>query len=283
MPLVSTGPLTLECVCAGGATTPCSITDLDFIIQGWFVDGLGFQTIAITGGPGGTLTLSGNGSTALEPIGDWLAALTGLGMEYRIGRSTFDDYFGTGGAKFTIRATFLCVSPDGDPSYEYVYSNFLGGSKEICPDNGQAVLAGSTVAGAWWHSRPLSDCTFLTVADGGGFAPINANPLHPSRGSGDWCLCASGGTGFVDDDGNEFAPVYQFSIVAGSLPSGQSLDEDTGCIMGEPDGADPGTDSVTFRVLDMRDPDGGYADVTCGLILDGCSGAVESPTPNFFL
>lgn len=282
MPLVDLGPITLECLCEGGAVTPCTITALDFVVEDFenTLFGFGFD---VTGGLGGTFTAISSGVVGLSPIADWLVAMESLGITLNFGRSTSSDALETGYAAFFIRATYLCVSPEGHESTEYVISTYRGGGDAECPDNGRGSVAGSSVFASWWHSRPLSDCTTISIPTSGGFTAPDANPVKSGQSSGDWCLCPSGGTGFVDGEGHEFAPIFKFSIVSGVLPSGQRLDPDTGCILGTPDGVDPGTDSITFRVLDVRSEAGAFADVTCGLILPGCTGPVELPEGNYFI
>lgn len=277
-------PVTLECLCGGGGETPCSLVALDFVTTGWFVGELGFFGFNVTNGPGGsTFFVNGNGTVGLSPIGDWLAAMEGVGITLGVGRSTSSDVFATAGGEFYILATYLCVNPDGVESTETTISTYRGGDEVRCPDNGMGAVFGSSVAGQWWHSRPLSDCTFISVVTSGGFTAPPTIPLKSGTGSGEWCLCASGGTTFIDSEGHEFAPIYHFEIVSGVLPSGQVLDPDTGCITGEADGVDPGSDSITFRVLDVRSEDGAFADVTCGVILPGCTGPTVEPVGNSFL
>lgn len=280
MPLVDLGPITLECLCEGGAVTPCTISALDFITEDFenTLFGFGFD---VTGGLA-PFTVLGNGVTALSPIADGLVAMESMGITLNFGRSVSSDALETGYALFYVRATYLCIDPNGHPSTEYVISYYRGGGDGECPDNGRGAVAGSSVFASWWHSRPL-DCTSVSVPTSGGFTAPDANPLKRGHGSGDWCLCASGGTGFIDGEGNEFAPIYHFSIVSGVLASGQRLDPETGCIVGTADGVDPGTDSITFRVLDGRSEGGAYADVTCGVILPGCTGPTELPEGNYFI
>lgn len=282
MPLIDLGPITLECLCEGGALAPCTITDLDFVVEDFENTLFGFA-FDVTGGLGGTFTVLGGGITGLSPIADWLVAMEGLGITLNFGRSTSSDTLETGSASFFIRATYLCIDSNGHPSTEYVDSQYRGGGDAECPDNGRGFVAGSSVFASWWHSRPLSDCTGISIPTSGGFTAPDAGAIKSGQSSGDWCLCPSGGTGFLDDDGNELAPILHFTIVSGVLPSGQRLDPETGCILGTPDGVDPGTDTITFRVLDGRSEEGAYADVTCGVILPGCTGPTELPEGNYFI
>lgn len=286
MGLISLGPLTLECMCEGGAGVPCSVTALDLIGKGWWDDGLGdFEFRIILAGVGAAGVANSGDSILSLSVGTWLPNLASVTAQLNVGRSSSSDYFATGGGMYYIRATLTCVEPGGGTSTKYAYSFFRGANEYICPDNGRGAIQGSAVIGEWWHSRPLSSCTTMTIDASGGFAPIDADQVQGgTSGTAKWCLCASGGTGYYDPGtGDTLGAVYKFQIVSGTLPSGQTLDEDTGCIEGEPDGGDPGTSDVTFRVLDVRDPNGGYAEVTCGIILPGCTGAVLTPAGNWFI
>ncbi len=67
-------------------------------------------------------------------------------------------------------------------------------------------------------------------------------------GSGQICLCASGGSGN-----------YYFFKRSGVLPPGMSVDPDTGCLVGDATG--PGSGQVEFGVLDLDTGEEAYA--TC--------------------
>jgi hypothetical protein len=93
----------------------------------------------------------------------------------------------------------------------------------------------------FYKSTPLGQCLSGAVTlNSGGFTP-SADMTEKIKYDGITgnCLCATGGTGD-----------YEFSIDAGNLPSGITLDPDTGCFEGEADGAIPGTFEITYRVVD---------------------------------
>jgi protein-tyrosine phosphatase len=109
-------------------------------------------------------------------------------------------------------------------------------------------------------------------AYGVAFSPLprpDGNLIDDSGSTGQQCLCAKGGT-----------PPYKFFVIAGQLPCGQTLNQATGCIEGSPDGACPGSEQITFMVIDSMAL---QATVDCGFILPcagGGGGGGSSATPS---
>jgi hypothetical protein len=113
-----------------------------------------------------------------------------------------------------------------------------------------------------------------------GRLPFKAEILDDSSDNAPWCLCPGGGTFTYNEDGTlASGPVYHFSLIAGSLPGGQKLNPETGCIEGIPDPEHPGSDTVKFRVVDVASSE--HADVECGIKSPPCPPVV--PTANAFL
>ncbi len=117
----------------------------------------------------------------------------------------------------------------------------IPGEDAICKTG--EVIRGEVHAGLssiFYVSTPLGDCLSggIGTADTA-FYPIPEEQTIDVGDSSQICLCATGGSG-----------AYSYSIVDGELPCGMALNEDTGCLEGEPNGTCPGTTSVTFRVTD---------------------------------
>jgi hypothetical protein len=99
--------------------------------------------------------------------------------------------------------------------------------------------AGKGVNSLFYKSTPLGACNGCNISDYDFEPPIDTTSAVDVSKSGGICICATGGTGD-----------YQYSIANGTLPSGQTLNEDTGCVEGEPDGEFPGTPEITWQVSD---------------------------------
>lgn len=98
-----------------------------------------------------------------------------------------------------------------------------------------------------FESAPLAPCNGSSITVGS-FAPAPQTSIS-SLLYGSFCLCASGG-----------AAPYSYSMVGGRLPTGLSFSDSTGCVTGDPDYVEDGTDQITFSVIDSL---GAVAMVTC--------------------
>jgi hypothetical protein len=99
--------------------------------------------------------------------------------------------------------------------------------------------AGKGVNSLFYKSTPLGSCNGCSISDYDFQPPIDTTSAVDVSKSGGICICATGGTGD-----------YQYSIASGTLPSGQSLNKDTGCVEGSPDLEFPGTPEITWMVTD---------------------------------
>lgn len=275
-------PLSLECSCPEVAGTQCALIALEVVSSG--AAGVGFTASTISGGPGGAeLSLSVGAETIQTPgpVADWLAALPGLCWTFAIDRSLFSFENEASSAQVQIRGKYSCGDVDdlGNPKYYYINANPLMGGGDECSLGGIrsfVLMYPGNAFGVQFFSTPLGACNGSSVT-GCGWTSLDPITLKAGQSAGDWCLCATGGSYYIDTETSEVVtpPQRSYSIAEGRLASGLTLDPDTGCLTGEADDQDPGTPTITFRVLDELSPTGAYADVTCGFTQDGC---VSRPT-----
>ncbi len=148
-------------------------------------------------------------------------------------------------AKYRIDQVFECVNASTAAVTSGVVSSYTTEpdeptSCEPTPgDLRNVCYAGQGVSSLIYKSTPLGACNGCTITDSN-FQPAldNVQQVEASE-SAEICLCATGGTGD-----------YSYSILDGSLACGRSLDEQTGCITGDPDDTCPGSPTITFGVFD---------------------------------
>ena len=248
-------PLTLTCFCPGDANIKaCNLVELRFIADTTSAIPLSNVFLYQASGGGGIIFTCGAGGchidTAMTPLADWVSNWGTMYVEMHAEATHGDDLRMV--SSWKVQQKWECIDPI-DGTTQTVYKNSLptATDTQTCTDGGVTQWVGSAGGGSGsiyiHHAGPLG-CTALTL-DLGGFMPEPDPPVEQSSSSdGTVCLCGTGGT----------AP-YIYTIVSGTLPSGQTLDPATGCISGTPDGIDPGS-LVTFRVTDAT---GATADVTC--------------------
>ncbi len=184
------------------------------------------------------------------PLADWaknwatisveLVTVSGLNQN---GSPPFSSYdlFRT---QYRIDQTFTCTNKETSETSGWVITSYTASPDpntkcEISAEVRVLCFAGRGVSSVFYRSSTLATCQGCTINDRN-FQPVidgtaNVDPAVSSQ----ICICATGGSGD-----------YKYSIVSGSLPSGQTLNPDTGCIEGNADGHTPGTPSITFRVTD---------------------------------
>jgi hypothetical protein len=144
----------------------------------------------------------------------------------------------------------------------YTYS-IIGGSLPpgltLNPANG--VISGTpTLAGSYSFTAQVVDSSGLTtgVTTSQCTIVVNPRPISLMCGSGTAQVGVAFGSALFATGG---VPPYTFSIVAGSLPSGLTLNPSTGAITGVPTVA--GTFSFTAKVVDSSGSTAGTATTNC--------------------
>jgi hypothetical protein len=255
--------LSLFCLCAPNASI-CTITSL--VLKGNFsaddpgigatynfgIFGTGVSEPAVVGASG---PVSIDLNITLSPLSSWVAAwgtlVACLSMDASLHQvpSPPGSQVQTAGAVYYIEQNYQCTDLITGAVTNYTaQARDTQGDVSDCPDGslyrGRVFGGGGAINGIFFKSTPLGAC--LSGAIGicvGNFRPLpQPNAINVDK-SGMICLCASGGSG-----------VLTYSIVEGQLPCGQTLNPSTGCIEGSPDGSCPGTDQITFKVMDTGDP-----------------------------
>lgn len=276
-------PLTLQCYCPGASgISACTLTGLHFEGSGGSDGAYGFTSSLTL--LGGAFPYAGSLDPFSVPMSLSDAAVWGsLYVEYEMDASLFQppdpDKWGVAGYGFWIRQTYTCIdSSTGAVTTKTVLAyNQEAGTVECWtpPPTHVFKWAGQIgpggAGGFLITSSPLGDCDSgrPTVLTSGNFdpAPLDTK-ISLDSSSGSVCLCAEGGV-----------EPYHFSIASGALPSGQSLDPTTGCIIGSPDGLSRGSDPITYRV---RDAVGDTAEVICSYAPSACANPNDLAVGNAF-
>jgi hypothetical protein len=262
--------LTLACVCPGDVNAAiCTPTGLwlninTIYVADVFLGGMTGATefsqiqcslgaIGIPGG-GGTYHIA----LPLSWLAVWPTIAIHLGFDASLFQSPIQYPGATFSWTFNLETDLICVNPiTGDSETQKIFSlNTEMGTNECI--TGTTIRSFITIGvgsafGSLFLSTPLGDCNGTSLTEGLFEPDPNSNTTLDTGGtSGDFCLCATGGT----------AP-YRYFLSSGQLPCGETLNGDTGCIEGSPDGTCQGTSSVTFGVIDSA---GNQASVTCNLI-----------------
>lgn len=255
-------PLTLDCVEPQPGVMICEITRLTFIMLD--VSGsIGNSFWELLGGPTEYLLQDIEPTEIdLTPVADWIAAWDDLYLRFSAQRSLSSDLLERVFANFYIESDFTCEDSDGVPSGEPQserHYNRTGAIGFCSPDEvdlwANGSIGGGSLNGWIRKSAPLADCFGFDVSTiPGPFAPplTDAQFIDMDGSSAPLCLFAQGG-----------AEPYRYVISEGKLPSGLTLNVETGCIDGEIDGLLLGSELVTFQVWDAAN---NSAEVTCGFL-----------------
>ncbi len=256
--------LTLECSCSANVSL-CNLTRLvwrvDVIInQQGSVTAIG--SITLTSGDGHSTSVpavGGHYEVELLPISSWAGDTeghfsidastfqTGPGQHYSIGASDhIDQYYQC--INIVTGHSAVTIIPSSSQQDDGVHSCDTG------KDDQRSTCQG--LNGSLFKSTPLGACNGCSSNVFNYYPTPILEPSIQVDNSGTVCLCATGGTGD-----------YSFSIVAGSLPCGMTLNPATGCITGTADGTCDGTSSITYRVQDSGGADTGNS--TGGLTVGG--------------
>lgn len=255
--------LTLQCICSPDASM-CQITALTWeveIARGQFgptpIGAVWYLTLLGSTGSFVELIDYGTGTYSFllplsRAIADWSSLFVKIFMDASLFQvpsppgSSYELFM----ASHRIRQDYHCVNLiTGIETTQTLYAQANAGPPEKCltaADDLRGIVSGG-IGGIFFKSTPLGACLSGGITTGDCcFEPPPTENTFDIDNSGQICLCATGGSGD-----------YLFSIVAGSLASGQSLNKDTGCIEGYPDGRVAATPAITFRVTDL-----GGGDVT---------------------
>ncbi len=205
------------------------------------------------------LSVSGHFEFNVPNNVDWANLTITLGCDASTFQVPTDGSLVLLGVQWKIVQVYSCSSSDGAITHFTIDANnqaagfdecFTGGIRSITtlgPGGGSCTM---------FLSTPLGICNG-SQASAGSFS--NA-PLHPRISISDGtCLCTIGGT-----------PPYTYSIVAGSLPSGVTMDSASGCFHGRPDGITLGSNEFIIQVNDSSSPSQS-AQVICDIIFNPCS------------
>ncbi len=253
-------PLLVECSCSADvANCGISTLTLDLTVTETFAG-----TPAISASHGLTIFANPNDPAAPTitldvtpgdylidlPLTDWAPLWNTIAVELETEASTtqvpsppysaYDQFTAT----YRIIQHFACLNVEtsvdsGWDAYSYTIS--ADPPTECNPGEIRVLCyAGHGVNSIFYKSTPLGDCQGCTIFDRNFQPGIQSTANVDPKNSAQICICATGGSGN-----------YSYSIVAGNLPCGQTLNADTGCIEGAPDKSCPGSPTITFRVTDL--------------------------------
>ncbi len=263
--------LTLQCICSPDASV-CTLTSLVWNVEvitfnggGVAMDAENILTLYHSTGAYVQLVSPAAGSYAfsipLSAVSDWGS----IGVSIFMDASAFQkpdppgsSYFSFG-AFYSIDQHYLCINlVTGEASTKTINARAenLGPTEKCQTGDLLRGLVDGGISSILYASTPLGDCLSGGLATNDTtFQPDPSHNTYNIDESGGICLCATGGSGD-----------YTYSIIAGSLAGGQSLNPDTGCIEGTPDGITPATKQITFRVTDLG---GGDQTSTGGVTIGG--------------
>ncbi len=254
-------PLLVECSCSSDVSN-CKISTLtlELNITESFAGTPGVDAIhvlTILGSPSDPdapvyiLDVSPGDYSIDLPLEDWGPLWNTITVELETGQSLFQvpsppfssyDLFR---ASYYIKQHYAClnVATGIDSGWDVDSYTTVPNRQTVCePSSGDIrvlCFAGRGVNSVLYKSTPLADCQGCSTADQSFKPGINStsqiNPVHSAQ----ICLCATGGSGN-----------YTYSIVTGNLPSGVTLNADTGCIEGSPDKGKSASPTITFRATD---------------------------------
>ncbi len=270
-------PLTLNCVCPDADIAVCELTALTWVLT---LDESFVGSPIITASH--TLVLWANKDDPAAPaivlidptfgiyeydlpIADWaplfdkwMVELSTTSSLYQVPDPAFSAYDQMW-AGYYIRQDFICTNPANPDATtnqsEKSYSSEPQDSTRCEPLTGDLRVicyAGQGVGSLFYKSTSLSTCGGCTITDKTFSPPAVAVP-KVDISSGNWCLCASGGSGN-----------YSYEQVKGQLPCGMSVDQNSGCIVGIANGKCAGTKEFEFSVVDLNTHE--TANVICGAL-----------------
>ncbi len=277
-------PLTVECTCSADAAN-CRISTLTLVLN--IVDSLSgtppieaIHVLTIVGDPGDpmgpTMTLDvtpGDYSIDL-PLDTWGPKWNTITVQLETTATSSQVPSPAYSAYDFFRATYhidqhyacLNVETSVDSGWDVTSYSLAAAPQTFCEptvgDIHMLCYAGKSVNSVFYKSQPLSSCIGCTASDTGFQPGINSTASVDPKNSAQICICATGGSGN-----------YSYSIVAGSLPSGQTLNPDTGCIEGAADKDHPGSPTITFRVTDL----GGAGAPVGSSVTIGGTGYLDEP------
>lgn len=272
-------PLTLACVCPDSDIAVCSLQSLTFVLK-ITETFTGIPSIAALhtlslyaakldpAAPVITLPITPGDYTYDLPLPAWSDNWDNISVELTMNSSltqipspafsAYDKFW----AEYYITQDYLCTNPatleTTDPSERAYTSNPDDKTKcEPTPGDLRAICyAGKGVGSIFYKSTPFASCNGCGIGDAG-FTPAVDSNTRVDISSGNWCLCASGGSG-----------TYRYDLIIGQLPSGMSLDPFTGCITGDADGKAAGSKELSFQATDLINHDSAL--VTCGVLGQAC-------------
>jgi hypothetical protein len=273
--------LTLDCVCPGADIGVCELTALTFVVS---ISETLFgsptieadHTLVLYANPDDpsapTITISEATSAELSfdlPLADWadlwthyVVELTTVSSALQVPVPAFSAYDKIW-ATYYIRQDYLCTNGATSANTHPVANAYTKDPQdftqcETSPGDLRCVCyAGQGVGSLFYKSSPLGLCNGCVISDQQ-FEPVVDAAAKVDINSGNWCLCATGGSGN-----------YSYGLGEGQLPCGLSLDPTSGCITGVANGKCAGTPLFKFNVLDLSSQE--TATVTCGALGNSCS------------
>lgn len=262
----SFAPIVIDCVCPGYLGGACNLDSIDINYE-IRIDGAVTATLW-----GIDLPVCGHTSTHGVGIGTQSlssdCANTGGTLSFYFGRSLSSDDYGLSQGGWNVVGNYTCIV--GEAATTTKQGGGFTGSVQRCLCEGatggdvSSSLYTTGFMGEIIRTRPLG-CTDCLVTIGTVLMMPAARSV--TAPGGEQCFCATGGTTQIID-GVEYAPVLHYTITAGRLSGSQTLDLETGCIMGEPDPDNPASDIITVRATDMLS--GEFGEVDCGFMIPGC-------------
>jgi hypothetical protein len=273
---------TLECVCSGGSLG-CQLSSLTFHIEQTYVSWDGYNALAdvtidgTSGGGASTIhhvtdtSMSATYDFDLPLDTDWdslTISLAGDSSAYQWPPNRGCSL----GIKYYILEDFLCYDEHGNPYHvlQHAFDDTNTVTAAQCFTGGvyMSMLRLGDGGGSFvlFGSRPGAACNGCSGSSTGFSSnPFTRQAIDGTNGQGVTCLCPVDGT-----------PPYRFFVSGGSLASGMSLDEATGCLTGTPDGLVPASSVVSFQAYDST---GAIASTSCKVVSAPCGGC--GPGGNF--
>ncbi len=244
--------LTLECICSPDAAV-CVLSQLVWVVDAFIsrqgtIGALNILTLNCAGGTFSTIA-NPEGHYEIDlpveaTVENWSSLGVSLSMDaslMQVPYPRFSQYYATS-VNYSIRQYYRCHNLiTGAISKLNIISHTANpGASDLCEGGNRGVVTGG-IGSIIYLSTPLGDCLSgaLSTRDTEFQPPPQIDNTVSIGDSSQICLCATGGSGN-----------YSYSIVSGELPCGITLNQSTGCLVGEANGDCPGTTSIVFRVTD---------------------------------